>query len=474
MNSSRRSFLRRSAGALALAPVVPVGQLAFLDGRDGADTEPTTRPATDAGPRLTGQTAPQEAWVARARAEIPASTGSLYFQTGGIGPSPEAVIDHVRERLAFQNESPAEPRIATDMGRIEPDLRAQLGRVFGAEADEVALTHSTSEGISIVAWSLNWQPGDEVVISNTEHPANVIPWYVLRDRFGIVIREIDLSTGTGLLDEVRSQLSDRTRMVSISHVSRNNGRTLRTDESAELGALLRSRGVRYHLDGAQGPGCVPTDFRALGCDCYSTCGHKWLLGPKGTGALFVRREVLDDVRLSWAGSHSHATMDYEGAYTLLPSAARYEFGTRALADFAGFARAVEWMEDIGLARVEERIQSLVDHAIEAGRRTGWACRPRARGRTGRACSCSNFPKGAMPRSSTTTCAKAMARPAAARFPAVDPLLQHPRRDRRGNRGDRGAVRVRLGPLTLWASEREASTNRKADQRPNERLMSAKE
>ena len=71
------------------------------------------------------------------------------------------------------------------------------------------------------------------------------------------------------------------------------------------------------------------------------------------------------MRLSWAGSHSHETMDYEGAYTLLPSAARYEFGTRALADFAGFARAVEWMEEFGLERVEERIQSLVDHAIEA-------------------------------------------------------------------------------------------------------------
>ena len=365
MNTSRRSFLRRSAGALALAPVVPVGRLALLGGRGGAGTESGNGTTDGAVPAAAGSFAPQEAWVARARAEIPASTGSLYFQTGGIGPSPEAVIDHVRDRLAFQNESPAAPRVATDMARIEPDLRAQLGRAFGAAGDEVALTHSTSEGISIVAWSLNWQAGDEVVISNTEHPANVIPWYVLRDRFGIVIREIDLSTGTGLLDEVRGQLSDRTRMVSISHVSRNNGRTLRTDESAELGALLRSRGVRYHLDGAQGPGCVPTDFRALGCDCYSTCGHKWLLGPKGTGALFVRREVLDDVRLSWAGSHSHATMDYEGAYTLLPSAARYEFGTRALADFAGFARAVEWMENIGLARVEERIQSLVDHAIEA-------------------------------------------------------------------------------------------------------------
>ena len=356
---SRRRFLGQSAKWAALAPVIPVGRLAAIHGGGSAAANSDTFGGRGRS------TLPQDAWVARARAQIPASTGSVYMQTGGIGPSPLEVIDEVKDRLDFQNRGPAHPDFATDMAQVEPDLRAQLARVFGAGTDEVALTHSTSEGISIVAWSMNWQPGDEVVISNIEHPANVVPWYVLRDRFGIVIREIDLSSGTHLLDQVRAQLSPRTRMVSISHVSRNNGRTVRTDESAELGRLLRSRGIRYHLDGAQGPGCVITDFRALGCDCYSTCGHKWLLGPKGTGALFVRREVLDDVRLSWAGSHSHATMDYEGNYTLLPSAARYEFGTRALANFAGFARAVEWMEGVGLERIDDRIQSLADHAIEA-------------------------------------------------------------------------------------------------------------
>ena len=371
MNTSRRRFLRQSARALAVAPIIPVGRIALQAGRDGALSAAPTQPAggLHAVTRTLDLEESQEPWVARARADIPASGESLYFQTGGIGPAPKAVIAHVAERLDFQNTSPAEPRIADEMARIEPDLRAQLGRVFGADTEEVALTHSTSEGIAITAWGLDWNPGDEVVISNTEHPANVIPWYVLRDRFGLVIREIDLSTGTDLIDEVRGQLSDRTRMVSISHVSRNNGRTLRTDDSSELGALLRARGVVYHLDGAQGPGCVMTAFRALGCDTYSTCGHKWLLGPKGTGALFVRREMLDEVQLSWAGSHSHETMDYEGAYTLLPSAARYEFGTRALADFAGFAHAVDWMEDIGFERVLERIQSLVDHAIEVVDRT---------------------------------------------------------------------------------------------------------
>ena len=357
------------------------------------------------------------------------------------------MIDEVKDRLEFQNQGPADPRYATDMARVEPDLRAQLARVFGAATEEVALTHSTSEGISIVAWSLNWQPGDEVIISNIEHPANVIPWYVLRDRFGIAIREIDLSAGTSLMDEVAAQLSPRTRMVSISHVSRNNGRTIRTDESAELGRLLRTLGVRYHLDGAQGPGCVPTDFRALGCDCYSTCGHKWLLGPKGTGALFVRREVLDDVQLSWAGSHSHATMDYEGNYTLLPSAARYEFGTRALADFAGFGRAVEWMEGIGLDRIDDRIQSLVDHAIEAVERTGRPggivpAHPTRPIRRLRAPTPHRLRRHRpLQRSARRRRHTRVPRPSAARFPPVHPLLQHAGRDRHRHRGDRRAVSV---------------------------------
>ena len=346
----RRQLLAGVPG-LALLPILPLGRLAAAAPRPGRAAEDLPD------------------WVRSAREQVPAATTSPYFQTGGIGPSPTPVIEQVADRLDFQNRSPAAADVAAVMSRIEPDLRARLAQVFGAGEDEVALTHSTSEGISIVAWSLDWRPGDEVVISNTEHPANVIPWYVLRDRFGIVIREIDLSPGTDLVGEVRNQLSHRTRMVSLSHVSRNNGRTLRTEDSARLAELLRSRGVRYHLDGAQGPGCVATDFAALGCDCYSTCGHKWLLGPKGTGALFVRRALLDEVKLSWAGAHSHETMDYAGNYTLLPSAARYEFGTRALADFHGFGQAVQWMEDIGFERILDRINELVDHGIEAIRRT---------------------------------------------------------------------------------------------------------
>ena len=342
----RRSFLVR--GTASAAAVIPIGLLAREEGRAGSGRS-------------------RQDWVHQARADIPAAGESAYFQTGGIGPSSRRTMDEVAATLRAQNLGPADPKYSAEMAEIEPRLRAYLAATFAVSPNGVALTHSTSEGISIAAWSLNWRPGDEVIISNQEHPANVIPWYVLRDRFGITLREIDLDAGTSLHREIRGVLSPRTRMVSICHVSRNNGRRIRTEESAELGAMLRARDIVYHLDGAQGPGCVPVDFDALGCDCYSTCGHKWLLGPKGTGAFFVREEMLDRLQLSWAGSHSHATMDYEGSYSLLPSAARYEFGTRALADFAGLYTAVAWIEELGFDRVLTRVQHLVSYAIEAAR-----------------------------------------------------------------------------------------------------------
>lgn len=302
-------------------------------------------------------------WLTQLRSEIPAATRSRYFQTAGIGPSPREVIAEISDALEFQNQSPADPEIALAMADIEPRLRGHLASSLGADTDEVALTHSTSEGINIVSWSIAWQPDDEVIISNQEHPSNIIPWYNLRERFGIVLKEIDLQSGTDTLDQVERALTDRCRLVSLSHVSRNNGRLIPDEESSQLAQRLRDRGVRYHLDGAQGPACVPVGFHRLGCDYYSTCGHKWLLGPKGTGALLVRRAILDDTLVSWTGAHSHDTMDYEGNFTLKPDASRFEFGTRALATFAGFEQALRYWDRVGWQRVFETNARLVDYAI---------------------------------------------------------------------------------------------------------------
>jgi len=349
MSTNRRQFTVNALLALGGIASLPGSTRAAL--RESLARSQPRSPADDA-------------WLDSLREGIPAATHSRYFQTAGIGPSPDIVVREVADKLSYQNESPADPEISLEMARVEPDLRAHLARSLGAETDEVALTHSTSEGINIVSWSIPWTAGDEVIVSNQEHPSNIIPWYNLRDRFGIVSKQIDLDSETDLLAQVEGALTERTRLVSLSHVSRNNGRRISDRESAELAEMLRRRGCRYHLDGAQGPGCVPVSFRALGCDYYSTCGHKWLLGPKGTGALLVRRAILDDTLLSWTGAHSHETMDYEGNYTLKPEASRFEFGTRALATFAGLSEALRFWDAIGWERAFERMRVLADYAIE--------------------------------------------------------------------------------------------------------------
>jgi len=345
---ARRRFLCSVVPVVATVPVVTPFRV-FASG-----------PLSESIPRL-ASTSNAPDWVQAARSQIPA-THDKYFQTAGIAPSPIPVIDRVKELLDLQNQGPVNPEVSARIAACEPELREHFGRMFGADANEIALTHSTSEGINIVSWSLDWKPGDEVILSNQEHPANTIPWYNLARRFGVVVRRVDLTTGTDFLDEMQKVLTGRTRLVSIPHVSRNNGRRLRASEIAILADRLRSQDIRLHLDGAQGPGCVPVNFRELGCDYYSACGHKWLLGPKGTGALFCRRDILDRTLLSWTGAHSHSSYDADGNFELLPEARRFEFGTRALADFGGFDAALSWCEDVGIERILDRVNELVAYA----------------------------------------------------------------------------------------------------------------
>ncbi|MGB0649393.1 MAG: aminotransferase class V-fold PLP-dependent enzyme [Rhodothermales bacterium] len=347
--ASRRSFLKTALVTSSAAVISPVDLMAMIPRPDGSEVTPE--------------------WVLNARKQIPA-TRDRFFQTAGVAPSPTPVLDVVSKVLHYQNQGPVHPDIYPSVAATEPDLRTHFGAMFGAHAHEIALTHSTSEGINIASWSRDWDKGDEVIISNQEHPANTIPWYNLATRFGVTVRRADLTTGTNLMDAVRAVASTRTKLVSIPHVSRNNGRRITDEESATLAAWLRERDIRFHLDGAQGPGCVPVDFRLLGCDYYSACGHKWLLGPKGTGAFFCHEDVLDRTEMSWTGSHSTLSYDQEGGYELIPEARRFEFGTRALATFAGFDAALSWMESIGMDRILKRVDELVAYAEESWQERG--------------------------------------------------------------------------------------------------------
>ena len=235
------------------------------------------------------------AWVNRVRNEIPTTSESAYFLTGGIGPSPTPVIEKVKALLDLQNRGPGDPRINPQIAVVEEECRALAAAALGAHEEEVTLTHNTTEGLNIVIWSIDWKAGDEILISNHEHPALLQPSYNLHERFGVVYRRAPMDVGEDVLGSVLSQISPRTRLVAMSHVSRRNGRVL---PARTLAQELHKRGVRLLLDGAQAAGNIPLDFHDLGCDYYSFCGHKWLLGPKGTGGLMTRKEILNTTPVS--------------------------------------------------------------------------------------------------------------------------------------------------------------------------------
>ena len=299
-------------------------------------------------------------WVRHARAAIPATTENIYFQTGGIGPSSQRVLERVSELHKLQNQSPANPRYSQELQKAEDACRPLVAEAFGADTSEVALTHNTSEGLNIAIWSIDWKHDDEILISDEEHPALIIPTYNLHKRIGVNYRKFAFDTDS-IVANVTKQITPSTRLVAMSHVSRRTGRRI---PAYELSKALRRRGIRFLLDGAQSAGQVPVNFHNLGCDYYSLCGHKWILGPKGTGALLIRKEIIDSTPVSWTGAHGQKLFDDDGNLEWLPSAQRYEFGTRAQAVFGGFAEALQYMKELGWERIYARVEMLSEKAIE--------------------------------------------------------------------------------------------------------------
>lgn len=301
-------------------------------------------------------------WVEAVRREFPALRESAgYFQTGAFGPCTQTVIERNKELLELQNLGPANPRYLNVMKEAETSCRPLIAAAMGADENEVALTQSTTAGLNIALWSINWQAGDEIIIGNEEHPALLVPVYNLRDRLGVVVKVVPVSPAEKLVAGVVAQLTPRTRLVAMSHVSRQSGAVV---PAQALATALRPREVPLLLDGAQGPGNVPVNFHEIGCDYYSLCGHKWLLGPKGTGALLIRKDRLDRTPVSWTGAHAEQAVSAEDGVTWYPDARRYEFATRNQAGFGGWAEALRWLDAQGWARIHERVSALSGHAVE--------------------------------------------------------------------------------------------------------------
>jgi selenocysteine lyase/cysteine desulfurase len=302
--------------------------------------------------------------VARVRAGIPALAETIYLNTGTFGPLPRVVADEIR-RVYGQIErcGTFSPPIfqALELEGLEA-VRRKIAALMHAAPDEIAFTHNVTDGINIVLHGLDWSPGDRVIISDQEHPAGTVPWLALAERRGVVVDLLPVGHDPDAVVarfRVLVACEPHPRLACLSHVSCLSGTRLPV---ARLCAVARAADVLTLIDGAHAEGQFPVDVPQIGPDFYAACGHKWLLGPQGTGMLYVRRERLDDLSPVWLGWGVHKPLDrVTMRYTLEPTAARFEQSTQPWPLYLALGRAVDHIQEIGLDSIQARVRQLVAH-----------------------------------------------------------------------------------------------------------------
>ena len=286
--------------------------------------------------------------VAAVRRELPAVEGQVYLNTGTAGPLPRRTA----EIMAAESERQLHGGRATIQTHLDvymplrEELRARFARLLGAEVEEIALTHHTTEGMNIACWGLNWQPGDEIVTTSHEHQGGLLPAYAVARRFGVTLRVVDLDrAGEDIAGAVAAALTPRARLVVISHVASTTGAVLPV---AAIAAAAHRVGAYVAVDGAQSCGAIPVDVHELDVDFYAVPGQKWLCGPEGVGALYVRRERISELLPTFVGFFSirgPEAMDLSGYFMPAPGAARYEQSTLYWPGLSGMNESLRWMEE---------------------------------------------------------------------------------------------------------------------------------
>jgi selenocysteine lyase/cysteine desulfurase len=295
------------------------------------------------------------------RADIPALSECAFLNTGASGPSPRRVVDAVtRFNEHHKFAAPCGEGMYDAASEQRESARAAAAGLLGADPTEIALTRSTVEGVNIVANAIDWEPGDVVVHPDFEHPAGDLPWVHLADRAGIENRVLPTERGRLDLDALAEAVADA-RLLCISSLTWNYGTRIPVERVVDI---AHDAGARVLVDAVQAPGQMPVDVGSWGADFVAASGHKWLMGPWGSGMLYVDGDVLADLDPARIGyfSVADAMADYCDFH---PDARRFELGTTAIGPYAGLETAIETVQAVGFDTVQSRIERLTDR-LKAG------------------------------------------------------------------------------------------------------------
>jgi cysteine desulfurase/selenocysteine lyase len=290
----------------------------------------------------------------------------VYLDSAASSQKPRVVLDAEREFYETTNANihrgvyalSAEATRRYDVAREK--LAAYLG---AAHAHEVIFTRGTTEGINLVAQS--WarprlKPGDEILLTEMEHHSNIVPWQLVAEQTGAIVRPAPI-TDRGELDLERftSLVTDRTKIVAVAHVSNALGTI---NPVRRIADLAHAAGAVLAVDGAQAAPHLPVDVEALGADFYACSSHK-MLGPTGVGVLYGRESLLDAMPPYQGGGDMIHTVTFSGS-TWAPLPAKFEAGTPNIAGAIGLGAAVDYIEQIGRDRIAEHEHALLTYATD--------------------------------------------------------------------------------------------------------------
>jgi selenocysteine lyase/cysteine desulfurase len=286
----------------------------------------------------------------------------IHLNHAGVGPWPRRTVAAVT-RFAAENGVQGSldyPRwLATEQA-----LRRRLATLIGAASPaDIALVKSTSEGLSVVAYGLDWQPGDNLVGIAQEFPSNRILWESLAP-LGVEYRQLDLDSSLDPEGDLLALCDGRTRLVAVSWIQYARGLRLDLDR---LSLGCRARGILLGFDAIQGLGAVPLDLAATPADFVAADGHKWMLGPEGLAVLYVTPALRPRLRLHQYGWHMlEHPGDFERRdWAPATDARRFECGSPNLMGAHGLEASLGLLQEVGIKTVHAAIEARIDHLIAA-------------------------------------------------------------------------------------------------------------
>ena len=341
----RRQFLSQTAGlGFALAAGHPLlAQLANLPSKL---------------PDPAQYSSDQDAYWAEVRKQFLIPEYEVYLNNGTVGSSPAPVLRAVFDGYTRTEQMDQEDPENYPIWGYEPynAYRDPLAAFIGCKRDELALVRNATEANSYIANGIDMKPGDEVVMTDQEHPSGEGPWKLKAKRYGAVVRMVTLpkpvNSPAQVLNLFNDAITPRTKVIFFSHITTVTGVVL---PAKELSTLARSKGILSAVDGAHVPGMMPLDVHELGCDMYSASPHKWLQAPKGSGFLYVRDEVIDQV---WS------TVTTAGWDDKSIRAERFQrIGSSNVPSLMGLRASIQMANQIGMDKIEKRHRQLADYTL---------------------------------------------------------------------------------------------------------------